>query len=178
MVSVTFGGMVIAFLAYAILSMATTMIGGDRWADDLTIPDDIPLNEPLGEGFDSVRPDSVLVITRYQPDLELYNSFQPGMYMYDIWLGRVARGSVFLTATEITRGEALSVKDLKRASRMDVYNPTDSIIRFASEASFKIYEGDWDKPYAARFEVWFKPSNGGPEVKLMEKNYRIVGWMH
>jgi hypothetical protein len=40
-----------------------------------------------------------------------------------------------------------------------------------------IYEGDWGKPYAARFEVWFKPDNGGNEQKLFQKNYKIEGWM-
>lgn len=47
---------------------------------------------------------------------------------------------------------------------------------FFSEASFTIYEGDWDKPYAARFEVWFVPDSGKPERKLMEKVFKIEGW--
>jgi hypothetical protein len=39
-----------------------------------------------------------------------------------------------------------------------------------------IYEGDWGKPYAARFEVWFTPDAGGPERKLAERIFKIEGW--
>jgi len=46
-------------------------------------------------------------------------------------------------------------------------NPTDSIIKFSSDTDFTIYEGDWGKPYVARFELWFKPDNGGQERKLI-----------
>ena len=38
-------------------------------------------------------------------------------------------------------------------------------------------EGDWGKPYAARFEVWFKPGSGQRERKLLERTFRIEGWM-
>ena len=51
-------------------------------------------------------------------------------------------------------------------------------MKFSSATDFTIYEGDWGKPYAARFELWFKPVNGGHERKLIEKNYKIEGWMN
>jgi hypothetical protein len=41
-----------------------------------------------------------------------------------------------------------------------------------------VYEGDWDTFYPARFELWFVPSGGGPERKLVEKVFRICGWQH
>jgi hypothetical protein len=44
------------------------------------------------------------------------------------------------------------------------------------ERPFTIYEGDWGKPYSARFEIWFIPDNGGKERKLVEKNYKVEGW--
>jgi hypothetical protein len=47
---------------------------------------------------------------------------------------------------------------------------------YSAESIFTIYEGDWGKPYAARFEVWFFPDNGGKERKLIEKNFKIEGW--
>ena len=39
-----------------------------------------------------------------------------------------------------------------------------------------ISEGDWDKPYAARFEVWFKPDSDETERKLAERVFKIEGW--
>ncbi len=40
---------------------------------------------------------------------------------------------------------------------------------------FIIGEGDERHPYAARFELWFRPVSGAPEGKLAERIYRIVG---
>ena len=42
---------------------------------------------------------------------------------------------------------------------------------------FTIYEGDFGDYYAARVEVWFRDSTSGAERKLMEKVYRVEGWM-
>ena len=53
---------------------------------------------------------------------------------------------------------------------------------YESRSSFsfkwlKSSEGDWGKPYGARFEVWFKADNENEEIKLLEKNFVIEGWM-
>jgi hypothetical protein len=53
---------------------------------------------------------------------------------------------------------------------------TESSERFGAKAGFMIYEGDWGKPYAARFEVWFKPDSGKTERKLAERVFKIEGW--
>ena len=52
-----------------------------------------------------------------------------------------------------------------------------SRVKFNYENEFKIYEGDWGKPYAARIEVWFCPDFGRTERKLMERVCKIEGWM-
>jgi hypothetical protein len=49
-------------------------------------------------------------------------------------------------------------------------------VRFSNNGTITIYEGDWGKPYAARFEVWFKGNEDQRERKLMEKVYKIEGW--
>ena len=72
----------------------------------------------------------------------------------------------------------LSPSRLKTQSLMTVENEADSIKRFASSHTFTIYEGDWGKPYAARFEVWYKPDTSDKEEKLFTKNYIIEGWQH
>ena len=89
----------------------------------------------------------------------------------------VSRPSIYLKAFEIIEEYALSTDRLPERSLVKVYNPTVSIEKFGTTSHFTIYEGDWGQPYAARFEVWFKPDNGGQERKLFSKNYKIEGWM-
>ena len=48
--------------------------------------------------------------------------------------------------------------------------------RFGAKRGFTIYEGDWGKPYAARFEVWFRPDMAKTERKLAERIFKIEGW--
>lgn len=172
LISLTFG----AFVTYSLLSFVSGVLGGDHWADNLKIPDNIVLNQPKGDGFNYIRSDSVLNMKRTKTDFELYNSFQPGLYEYNFWTGKIESGTIYLKAFEITQEYALSEDRLPQRSAIKIYNPTDSIYRFGTTSEFTIYEGDWGKPYAARFEVWFKPDNGGQERKLFTKNYKIEGW--
>jgi hypothetical protein len=147
----------------------------DGYADKLTIPKDIKIYLPS---------DTTFSVGDTIPNFQLYNSFQPGLYSYSLWTKKIEKGYCYLKAFEIIHNDPLSVDRLKARSRIDVFNPSDTLKRFDmendnnnSENIFTIYEGDWDKPYAARFEVWFVPANGGQEQKLVEKNFKIEGWM-
>jgi hypothetical protein len=103
--------------------------------------------------------------------------WQPGIYSYDFWCSKIESGTVYLKAYEITQVYALSEETVKSGSELKIQNSTDSLVRFSAPYSFTIYEGDWGKPYAARFEVWFKPGSGQTERKLLSKNFKIEGWM-
>ncbi len=159
-----------------IFSMMLTMIDGDHWADELNIPAGIQIENPVNMDNYS-RPDSVLNLDRTQPDLVLYNSFQPGIYEYDFWIGNIESGNIYLRIFEITQDEELSSDNVKMDSEISISNSSNRIARFSSKR-FTIYEGDWGKYYAARFEVWFKPAIGGEERKIFQKNFKIEGWMH
>lgn len=151
----------------------------DTWAKNLTIPKNIQIDNPADlDSFDNdKRPDSITNRIVEKTDFQLYNSFQPGLYEYDFWVGKIESGTIYLKAFEITQKQELSSEDLSRTTRIQIYNPTDSIKKFSTSDDFTIYEGDWGDPYAARFEVWFKPDNGAKERKLFSKNYKIEGWM-
>lgn len=147
----------------------------DGYADKLTIPKNIKIYLPS---------DTTFSVGDTVPNFQLYNSFQPGLYSYSLWTKKIDKGYCYLKAFEITENDPLSVDRLKERSKIEVYNPTDSIVMFSmgkteynEDRIFTIYEGDWDKPYAARFEVWFVPAKGGQEQKLFEKNFEIEGWM-
>jgi hypothetical protein len=174
--SLLFGGTVIAFILYGVLLFFIETVDGDKWADNLTIPTNIQLDNPIDLGLGFKGRDSMSLGTKTMTDLRLYNSFQPGLYEYDFWTGKIESGKIYLKAYEITQNYPLSTDRLPQRSAVKVYNPTDSVLKFGTTTDFTIYEGDWGKPYAARFEVWFKPDNGGQERKLFQKNYKIEGW--
>ena len=68
------------------------------------------------------------------------------------------------------------MKRLKERSNEWVGWSTDPNKIFCANSHFTIYEGDWGKPYAARFEVWFEPDSGGEPRKLLEEVFKIEGW--
>ncbi|MEI8290289.1 MAG: hypothetical protein WCH99_12530 [Verrucomicrobiota bacterium] len=106
----------------------------------------------------------------------LLTGMQPGMYGVAYSLNPGEPGLVYLKAFEVTKGTPLSVDDLKGASETRMTWSTETAERFGAKAGFTIYEGDWGKPYAARFEVWFKPDSGKTEHKLAERIFKIEGW--
>jgi hypothetical protein len=150
----------------------------DKYADKLTIPKNIKIYLPSDSNFTSKNLDTI-------PNFQIYNTFQPGLYTYAVWTNKIESGYCYLKAFEVTHNDPLSVDELKERSKIKVFNSGDTTAMFemtaregySAEKIFTIYEGDWDKPYAARFEVWFVPDNGGQERKLAEKNFKIEGWM-
>lgn len=171
------GGGIFASLLFLVIATAVPMIDGDHWADDLIIPKNIQIENPVNGGS-YFRPDSILKLNKSEMDLVLYKSGEPGMYQYDFWTGEVESGTIYLKAFEITQEEELSVESIKQHTTIAINNPADRIIKFGSTKDFTIYEGDWGKFYAARFEVWFNPSSGKQERKLFQKNFKVEGWMH
>lgn len=144
----------------------------DHYADNLKIPDNIQINLPI-----NIKDTKNISETTFH----LFNAGQPGLYMYAVWTKRIERGSLYLKAFEITHNDPLSVDELQENTIIKVYNPTNSLVKFITKNSergrpFTIFEGGWGKPYAARFEVWFKPDSVGTEKKIFEKNYKIEGW--
>lgn len=177
-IAILFGGIIISSILFLIVATAIPMIEGDKWADNLEIPKDIVLDNPIDLTYIIAHGDSIRNIKKNNPDLQIYNSAQKGIYKYDFWIGKIDRGIIYLKAFEVTQEIALSKKTLKKISEIPVYNPSDSMMKFGTTKDFKIYEGDWGKPYAARFEVWYKPETSGQERKIFQKNFKIEGWMH
>ena len=110
------------------------------------------------------------------PSFDLQKSFQPGLYDSYICANPGEPGMLYLKAFEVTRGTPLSAADLKEDSNEWTGWSDNPAELFLANSTFTIHEGDWGKPYAARFEVWFVPDSGAPERKLMEKIFKIEGW--
>lgn len=110
------------------------------------------------------------------PFLSLRKSFQPGIYVSVLRVNPGEPGMVYLKAFEMTKGTPLSEKTLRGDTNEWVGWSEDPEETFLSTAQITIDEGDWDRPYGARFEAWFAPDNGGPERRLLEKAFKIEGW--
>lgn len=112
-----------------------------------------------------------------EPSITLRRN-QGGIYNAAVRCNPGEPGRVFLKAFEITRNHPLSVERLRMASNEWVGWSRDPDELFLSETHFTIYEGDWEQYYGARFEVWFEPDGGGRPRRLMQRNFKIEGWMH
>lgn len=111
-----------------------------------------------------------------EASLELTNSFQPGIYDVRIWVNAGEAGMIYLKAFEITKGTPLSVGKLKVRSNEWIGWSAKADELFFSNTHITLSEGDWGKPYAARFEVWFVPDTGNAERKLLDQVFKVEGW--
>lgn len=107
--------------------------------------------------------------------LQIWNGEQGGMYHYAFYWPALGDGEVYLRCFEATKGTELSASQLKSKTTVKVleHNEFGQVV---SPTEFTIYEGNWEDYYAVRVEVWHKPTGGNPH-KLMEKIYRMEGWM-
>ncbi|MCX6200014.1 MAG: hypothetical protein NTY88_12475 [Bacteroidetes bacterium] len=165
------------YVSWAAYIFSSAFKSTDGFANNLKIPSDIIISNPIEIPVETSNPDTVRSLQLSQSGFQLYNSFQPGLYEYDLWIGKIGKGTVYLKVFEVTQNTPLSESSVYKRSTIEVYNSTDTIKRFSTKSDFTIYEGDWGKPYAARFEVWFQPDRfWSKERKLFEKNYKIEGW--
>lgn len=136
----------------------------DFFASNLELPDNIKLYVPK---------DEIIETCESVNQFELYKTPEPGIYNYKLCVTGLGKGSTYIKAYEVTHNYALSGYYIMEAS----YKPVKYENKvFTDIGLITIYEGDWGEPYAARFEVWFKPSDGSEERKIFEKTYKIEGW--
>ena len=120
------------------------------------------------EPVDSLDPNTYLTI---------WKDCQGGIYTYDFYYGPLPAGDIYLKCFEVTENLPLSEERIAAESSQAIINPTSSFSKLVSRHEFTIYEGDWGDYYAARIEVWHRDATTKKERKLMEKVYRVEGWM-
>ena len=178
-VSIVFVGVLGFYLIFAAMSAPTT------FGKDHPIPEGLAYNLPHRTEYvyDSISeilspvPDSVVVDTLNADSyLQIWNGSQGGIYNYDFYYGPLPAGEIYLKCFEVTEDIPLSDYRLKKASKVKI-NGTSTFSKLVDKQRFTIYEGDWFDYYAARIEVWFKDAKTGDEKKLLEKVYRVEGWM-
>ena len=151
----------------------------DNFGKKHEIPDGLEYSIPFEEHNNpSIAIDSLDKYTY----LQIWDGMQGGIYHYDFYYGPIPAGEVFLRCFEATKNIKLSaggflLKDeIYESSKVSI-DSTFSFSKLVDQQRFTIYEGDWGDYYAARIEVWHKDAKTGQETKLMEKVYRVEGWM-
>ena len=137
------------------------------------IPDGLTYELPLSEDSCLTEPIDSLDANTY---LTIWNGSQGGIYRYDFYYGPLPAGEIYLKCYEVTDDYQLSEYRLTKASWVR-FDTTTSFTKLVDKQQFTIYEGDWGDYYAARIEVWYKNAATGEEKKLVEKVYRVEGWM-
>ena len=180
-IAVLSGGALFFTILEAMFAPDTSTFGKDH-----PIPADLEYNLPHRTEYvcDSISeilspvPDSVNVADVHNPDsyLQIWDGLQGGIYYYDFYYGPLPAGEIYLKCFEVTEDIPLSDYRLKKASKVKI-NGTSTFSKLVDKQRFTIYEGVWSDYYAARIEVWFKDAKTGDEKKLLEKVYRVEGWM-
>ena len=108
--------------------------------------------------------------------LQIWNSFQGGIYNYSFYYPELLSGTIYLRCFEVSKNEELSAKRLKQATSVD-FHGHNKFGKIVDMQRFTIYEGDWGEYYAVRVEVWYHDPVKKEERMLMSKIYRMEGWM-
>ncbi|AWH75026.1 hypothetical protein DCS32_12895 [Dokdonia sp. Dokd-P16] len=173
--------LILSFIAILVFSFNSLYGPTDSFADNLELPDNVLLEKPLNERVDTppvlIKHENSGEILSSNINFQLYNSYQPGLYEYDLWIQSDQSGTVFLKVYKITQEMLLSSSSVMNESSIRIENTQGKIKKYSSKDDFTIYEGDWGQPYGARFELWFIPDDTNEEKKIAQKNYIIEGWM-
>lgn len=169
-------GCIVCFIAFYIISFIYLIVSSsqpDPFGKEHPIPEGMEYEIPLNEN----APVEVIVDGFSEKEyLQVWNDFQGGLYQYSFYYPELPDGDVFLRCFEVTENIELSTSRLQKASTVKVIDHTEFGM-IADKQNFTIYEGDWGDYYAARIEVWYKNARTGKETKLLEKIYRVEGWM-
>jgi hypothetical protein len=169
-------GCIVCFIAFYIISFIYLIVSSsqpDPFGKEHPIPEGMEYEIPLKE----IAPVDLIIDGFSEKEcLQVWNDFQGGLYQYSFYYPELPDGDVFLRCFEVTENIELSTSRLRKASTVKVIDHTEFGM-IADKQNFTIYEGDWGDYYAARIEVWYKNARTGKETKLLEKIYRVEGWM-
>ena len=185
-------GLAIALILFALAALADLMwamgvgmlayksmgFGDEYFADGLQMPTDVQVDEPeeVAENWSETGVKSSMS-TNHVDSFVLYGKSGRGC---EALINPGEPGQVVLRAYEVTTGKCAFSQEIElksesknawsvvRTERFLYYHPHLHVFLRGRENVF----------YAARFEVWFKPSSGLPERKLIERIYRVCGHAH
>ena len=96
----------------------------------------------------------------------------------EAWINPGESGQVVLRAYEVTTGKCAFSREIELKSASENAWSVVRTEKFLYYHPYVFLRGRENVFYAVRFEVWFKPSSGQPERKLIERVYRVCGHAH
>lgn len=132
-------------------------------------------NEIFEHGFIKELIPKESVILQKEPEITIRQAAQKGIYSVDCYANPETMGRIYYKVYSLPNNVQLSAERISDHIQYIGWskNPAN---KFFGNTVFTVYEGDWNNKYNARFELWFKPENGGNEFKLAEKTTEIYGW--
>lgn len=103
------------------------------------------------------------------------NAWIPG-YTIHAYVNPGENGQIYLKAFEATKNTPLDADYLPQSSRRSAAWLGNRETQYLYQSEFFVGEGGWNNSYPVRLELWFTPSSGGPERKLIEKTFLVSGW--
>ena len=148
------------------------------YAEKHPIPPDLEYNIPSIIPWGEVIPNRDSAVTECDTNSWLILYGGAGMYDWDFYYPALPDGILYLRLFEVTKNEPLTYEQIKIRTTTYVSNHTAfGQIEHNQGDGFTIYEGDFERYYAARVEVWHRDTMTHQERKLVEKIYRVDGWM-
>lgn len=181
----------IPFLISFLLSIPMSVISiqltpyEDLFGKKHPIPDGFAYHEVLGFKTNNTTGESIYESARVDRKdestyLQVWADGVGGMYCFDFYAGNLPKGIIWLKGYEATRNIPLSnswgIRTGELTNPVKVHE-VHSFKRLVEKQDFLIYDGDWGDYYAVRLEVWFEDVKSRKPKKLMEKTYRMEGWM-
>lgn len=148
--------------------------GDEFFADRLTIPPEAKAAMPIADDYWAVNERNDALPVECDSSMEIMRAPMG----YRAMVNPEEPGEVYIKAYEFSKNKRLSADRMKRATMISAKWASNQKEKFLHEGEFRIQEGDVNHPYAVRFELWFVPTSGGPERKLVECVYVIVGSYH
>ncbi len=161
----------------------TMFQSSDCFADDLEIPVELGLvsTHEEGNGYaGEVDSQEIFKDRRVEfVNIEHDSASQEGFYRYRVGLRKTPPGRIYMKAFEVTKEIPLTAKRMTRETLLEVdgQGTEHGYALYEPQEEFMIGEGDWGKPYAARFELWFENDETGQEELLYSRHAIVVGWM-
>lgn len=174
-------GMVLLFVMMGIYGLAVQSFP-TYYAEQHPIPSDLEYSVPEENQCDAflggILPNRDSTVSELDTNSWLMLYGNCGAYDWDFYYPALPDGMLYLRLFEYTKNEPLSYEQIKRRTTTYVVDHTAfGHINHNQGNGFTIYEGDFECYYAARVEVWHRDTVTHQEQKLMEKVFRVDGWM-
>lgn len=107
------------------------------------------------------------------PEIYAVNGHSGGVYAIHAYVNPGERGHLYLKVYDTTSDRRIKIRGETR--RWDGWSG-DSGKLFLYLSEVRLHNGGWDSYYPARFELWFVPTSGAEERKLVENVVLVKGW--